>query len=55
MQRPNTLLFFLAVVVLLVLLPEGCIPFLVGVVWQITKIVLIILAIIIIIAYFRKK
>jgi uncharacterized membrane protein SirB2 len=55
MQKPNTLLFILAIVILALFLPDGCIPFLVGTVWQIAKIVLILLAIIIIIAYFRKK
>lgn len=55
MQRPNTLLFILAIVILALLLPDGCIPFLIGTAWQIAKIVLILLAIIIIIAYFRKK
>lgn len=55
MQKPNTLLLILAVVVLALFLPDGCIPFIVGTIWQITKVVLILLAIIIIIAYFRKK
>jgi hypothetical protein len=55
MQKPNTLLFILAIVILALFLPDGCIPFLVGTVWQIAKIVLILLAIIIIIAYFCKK
>jgi len=55
MQKPNTLLFILAIVVLALFLPDGSIPFIVGTVWQVTKIVLILLAIIIIIAYFRKK
>ncbi len=55
MQKPNTLLLILAVVVLALFLPDGCIPFIVGTIWQITKVVLILLAVIIIIAYFRKK
>lgn len=55
MQKPNTLLFILAIVILALFLPDGCIPFIVGTVWQVVKIVLILLAIIIIIAYFRKK
>lgn len=55
MQKPNTLLLILAVVVLALFLPDGCIPFIVGTIWQITKVVLILLAIVIIIAYFRKK
>ncbi len=55
MQKPNTLLVILAFVVLAFFLPDGCIPFIVGTIWQITKVVLILLAIIIIIAYFRKK
>lgn len=55
MQKPNTLLLILAIVVLALFLPDGCIPFIVGTVWQVTKIVLILLAIIIVIAYFRKK
>ena len=55
MQKPNTLLLILAVVVLALFLPDGCIPFVVGTVWQIAKIVLVLFAIIIIIAYFRKK
>jgi uncharacterized membrane protein SirB2 len=55
MQKPNTLLLILAIVILALFLPDGCIPFIVGTVWQVTKIVLILLAIIIIIAYFRKK
>ena len=45
----------LAIVILALFLPDGCIPFIVGTVWQVAKIVLILLAIIIIIAYFRKK
>ncbi|GAB4422921.1 MAG TPA: hypothetical protein PKM44_13515 [Turneriella sp.] len=55
MQKPNTLLLILAIVILALFLPDGCIPFIVGTVWQVAKIVLILLAIIIIIAYFRKK
>ncbi len=55
MQKPNTLLLILAIVVLALFLPSGTIPFLVGTVWQIAKIVLVLVAIIIIIAYFRKK
>ncbi|MBN8219969.1 MAG: hypothetical protein J0L53_03545 [Spirochaetes bacterium] len=55
MQRPNTLLFILALVVLALFLPDGCIPFIVGTLWKITKVVLVVLAIIIIVAYFRKK
>jgi len=55
MQKPNALLLVLAVVVLALLLPHGTIPFLVGVAWKISKIILILLAIIIIIAYFRKR
>lgn len=55
MQKPNTLLLMLAIVILALFLPDGCIPFIVGTVWQVAKIVLILLAIIIIIAYFRKK
>jgi uncharacterized membrane protein SirB2 len=54
MQKPNTLLLVLAIVILLLFLPDGFIPFLVGVAWQVGKIVLVLLAIIIIIAYFRK-
>ena len=55
MQKPNRLLLILAIVVLALFLPDGCIPFVVGTVWQIAKIVLVLFAIIIIIAYFRKK
>ena len=55
MQRPNTLLFILALVVLALFLPDGCIPFIVGTLWKITKVVLVVLANIIIVAYFRKK
>ena len=49
------LLFILALVVLALFLPDGCIPFIVGTLWKITKVVLVVLAIIIIVAYFRKK
>ncbi len=55
MQKPNTLLLILAIVVLLLFLPAGTFTFLVGTAWQIAKIVLVLVAIIIIIAYFRKK
>jgi formate hydrogenlyase subunit 4 len=55
MQKPNTLLFILALVVLALFLPEGCIAGIAGLVWQISKVVLILFAIIIIIAYFRKR
>lgn len=59
MQKPNTLLLILAIVVLLLFLPAGTFSFLIGTAWQITKIVLVLVlvlvAIIIIIAYFRKK
>jgi uncharacterized membrane protein SirB2 len=55
MQKPNTLLLILAIVILALFLPSGTIPFLVGTVWQIAKIVLVLFAIIIVIAYFRKK
>lgn len=55
MNKPNLLLFILAIVVLLLFLPSGFFSFLVGTLWQVSKIVLVLIAIIIIIAYFRKK
>jgi|GEM_PF-3331167 len=55
MQKPNTLLVILAFVVLAFFLPDGCIQAIGHTVWNIAKVVLILLAIIIIIAYFRKK
>ena len=55
MQKPNTLLVILAFVVLAFFLPSGCIQMIGHTVWQIAQIALILLAIVIIIAYFRKK
>lgn len=55
MQKPNTLLFILAIVVLVLFLPHGCITMIGATLWSIAQIVLILLAIVIIIAYFRKK
>lgn len=55
MNKPNILLVVLAVIVLLLFLPGGTIPFLVGTFLSVAKVILVVLAIIIIVAYFRKK
>ncbi|MBV6493585.1 MAG: hypothetical protein LDLANPLL_01608 [Turneriella sp.] len=55
MKKPSVLLLILAIVALVLFLPSGTIPFLVGTLWHVAKVVIVILAIIIIVAYFRKK
>lgn len=55
MQKPNTLLLIVAIVILVVFLPAGFLLNLAGLAWSIVKILLVVLAIVIIVAYFRKK
>jgi len=55
MQRPTTLLFVIAVAVLIFFLPSGCVATIGVLAWNIIKVVAILFAIIIIIQFFRKK
>ena len=55
MQKPNTLLVIVAVLVLLLFLPAGTLGFLVGTVFSIFKAVAVILAIIILVVWFTKR